>query len=204
MCKESAVYDATITLAMINGNEAVFTRGGLGTPGSPESLDLVILMEAVIDAAYESSDLEDQYRGCKVKAFRQGSVIVNFDLFFVEDADLSPSEVMDAIFNSLVNNTLSGGNGMIVAIPSSLQVSSQATTTTDQTWYNNPLYLSLLCVGCAVVVTVLIVGCICLLTSPKRRRKNSTSSSLVDMDMVDLNGKSEGVDGPAAEYGKYQ
>ncbi|XP_066302866.1 von Willebrand factor D and EGF domain-containing protein-like [Branchiostoma lanceolatum] len=203
MCKESTVYDATITLAMINGNEAVFTEDGLGTPGSPEFLDLVLLMEEVINAAYESSDLEDQYRGCKVKAFRQGSVIVDFDLFFVEDDDLPPSEVMDAIFNSLANNTLSGGNGMIVVIPSSLQVSSQATTATDQMWYNNPLYLSLLCVGCAVVVTILIVGAVCLLTSPNRRRKMVISDSTVAMNMADMNGKAEGIDGPAAEDDKY-
>ncbi|XP_066302604.1 von Willebrand factor D and EGF domain-containing protein-like isoform X1 [Branchiostoma lanceolatum] len=203
MCKESTVYDATITLAMINGNEAVFTEDGLGTPGSPEFLDLVLLMEEVINAAYESSDLEDQYRDCKVNAFRQGSVIVNFDLFFVEDADLSSSEVMDAIFNSLANNTLSGGNGMIVAIPSSLQVSSQATTATEQMWYNNPLYLSLLCVGCAVVVTILIVGAVCLLTSPNRRRKMVISDSTVAMNMADMNGKAEGIDGPAAEDDKY-
>ena len=74
---------------------------------------------------YESSDLHDLYRGCKVKAFRQGSVIVDFELFFVEEAALSSSDVMDAILNSLTNNTLSGENGLIVVIPTSLEVSPQ-------------------------------------------------------------------------------
>ncbi|XP_035688112.1 von Willebrand factor D and EGF domain-containing protein-like [Branchiostoma floridae] len=200
ICK---VYDATIILTTINGNEAVFTEDGLGTPGSQEFLDQAIMIKDMINAVYESSDLHDLYRGCKVNAFRQGSVIVDFEVFFVENADLSVSELKDAILNSLTNNTLSGENGVVVVIPSSLDVSPQATTATDQLWYNNPLYLSLLCVGCAVVATVLIVGTVCLLTSPKRRRKMVVNDSMVDMDMVDMNGKAEGIDGPAAEDDKY-
>ncbi|XP_078571537.1 von Willebrand factor D and EGF domain-containing protein-like [Branchiostoma floridae x Branchiostoma japonicum] len=203
ICKESSVYDATITLTTINGNKALFTEDGLGTPGSQEFVDQAILMKHMIDKVYESSDLHVLYRGCKVKAFRQGSVIVDFELFFVENADLSSSEVMDAILNSLTINTLTGENDVIVVIPASLDVSPQATTTNGQPWYNNPLYLSLLCVGCAVVATVLIVGTVCLLTSPKRRRKTVVDDSMVDLDMADMSGKSEGIDGPAAEYDTY-
>ncbi|XP_066302880.1 matrilin-2-like [Branchiostoma lanceolatum] len=202
-CKESTVYTGEITLATVNGNEAEFTEEGLGTPGSQEFIEMATLLEEAMNILLETGSLQDKFTGCKVRAFRQGSVIADFDVYFVEDADLSSSEVMDAILNGLSNNTLSGGNGAIVVIPTSLQVSSQATPATDQMWYNNPLYLSLLCVGCAVVVTVLIVGVVCLLTSPNRRRKMVISDSTVDMNMADMNGKAEGIDGPAAEDDKY-
>ncbi|KAI8515788.1 hypothetical protein Bbelb_066010 [Branchiostoma belcheri] len=204
MCKELTVYEAMITLMTINGNEAVFTEGGLGTPGSDKFLDLAVLIEEVINAVYENSVLQDKYRGCKVVTFRQGSVIVDFELYVLEDAELSSSDLRDAILNGLSNNTLSGTNGVIVVIPSSLQVSSQATTAPDQMWYNNPLYLTLLCVGCAVVVTTLIVGAVCLLTSPKRRRKMVVRDSMVAMGMTDMTGKDQGIDGPATEDGKYE
>ncbi|KAI8498260.1 hypothetical protein Bbelb_242040 [Branchiostoma belcheri] len=172
MCKELTVYEAMITLMTINGNEAVFTEGGLGTPGSDKFLGLAVLIEEV--------------------------------LYVLEDAELSSSELRDAILNGLSNNTLSGTNGVIVVIPSSLQVSSQATTAPNQMWYNNPLYLTLLCVGCAVVVTTLIVGAVCLLTSPKRRRKMVVRDSMVAMGMTDMTGKEQGIDGPATEDDKYE
>ncbi|XP_078703698.1 uncharacterized protein LOC144928879 [Branchiostoma floridae x Branchiostoma belcheri] len=204
MCKELTVYEAMITLMTINGNEAVFTEGGLGTPGSDEFLDLAVLIEEVINAVYENSGLQNKYRGCKVVTFREGSVIVDFELYVLEDAELSSSDLRDAILNGLSNNTLSGTNGVIVVIPSSLQVSSQATTAPDQMWYNNPLYLTLLCVGCAVVITTLIVGAVCLLTSPKRRRKMVVRDSMVAMGMTDMTGKDQGIDGPATEDDKYE
>ncbi|CAH1239253.1 VWDE [Branchiostoma lanceolatum] len=200
---ESLAFTGEITLTIVNGNEVVFTEEGLGTPGSQEFIEMATLLDEAIIALLHTGSLQDKFVGCKVKAFRQGSVIAEFDVYFVEDADLSSSEVMDAILNDLTNNTLSGENGVIVVIPSSLQVSSQATPATGQMWYNSPLYLSLLCVGCAVVVTVLIVGAVCLLTSPNRRRKMVISDSTVDINMADMNGKAEGIDGPAAEDDKY-
>ncbi|XP_078571571.1 uncharacterized protein LOC144859155 [Branchiostoma floridae x Branchiostoma japonicum] len=203
LCKESTVYTGEITVATFNGNEAVFTENGLGTPGSQEFIEMATLLEEAINVILDTNSHHDNFKGCKVRSFRQGSVIANFEVYVVENADLSASDLRDAILNNLTNNTLSGENGVIVVIPSSLQVSQQATAVTDQLWYNNPLYLSLLCVGCAVVVTVLIVGTVCLLTSPKRRRKMVIKDSTVDMDMANMSGKAEGIDGPAAEDDKY-
>ncbi|XP_066302464.1 von Willebrand factor D and EGF domain-containing protein-like [Branchiostoma lanceolatum] len=203
LCKEALAFTGEITLATFNGNEAVFTEEGLGTRGSQEFTEMATLLDEAIMALLHTGSLQDKVVGCKLKAFRQGSVIADFDVYFMEDADLSSSEVMDAILNGLTNNTLSGENGVIVVIPTSLQVSSQATPATEQMWYNSPLYLSLLCVGCAVVVTILIVGAVCLLTRPNRRRKMVISDSTVDMNMADLNRKAEGIDGPAAEDDKY-
>ena len=47
-CPESTVYAATIILTTINGNEAVFTEDGLGTPGSQEFVDHAILMKDMV------------------------------------------------------------------------------------------------------------------------------------------------------------
>ncbi|XP_019613804.1 PREDICTED: von Willebrand factor D and EGF domain-containing protein-like isoform X2 [Branchiostoma belcheri] len=204
LCKESTAFTGEITLTTFNGNKAVFTADGLGTPGSREFIEMATLLEEALNTILQSSSLQDKFLGCKVKTFRQGSVIAEFEIYVVEDAGLSPSDVMDAILNGLSNNTISGTNGVIVVIPSSLQVSSQATDAPDQMWYNNPMYLTLLCVGCAVLVTTLIVGAVCLLTSPKRRRKMVVRDSMADMGMTDMTGKDQGIDGPATEDDKYE
>ncbi|KAI8515802.1 hypothetical protein Bbelb_066150 [Branchiostoma belcheri] len=125
LCKESTAFTGEITLTTFNGNKAVFTADGLGTPGSREFIEMATLLEEALNTILQSSSLQDKFLGCKVKTFRQGSVIAEFEIYVVEDAGLSPSDVMDAILNGLSNNTISGTNGVIVVIPSSLQVSSQ-------------------------------------------------------------------------------
>ncbi|XP_019622001.1 PREDICTED: von Willebrand factor D and EGF domain-containing protein-like isoform X2 [Branchiostoma belcheri] len=157
-CKESMTLNAEVTISHIGTNEAVFTENGLGDPESEEFSTTAVAVETAINEILTTSDVENQYKGCKVTGFRSGSVIVLFGIHLSGEATVSASEIRDIMYAAiqLNNNTLGSGGSMLV-IPASIQV-SEAIPNEDTPWYRNPLYLVLLCVGLATVVTVGLVA----------------------------------------------
>ncbi|XP_019622003.1 PREDICTED: neurogenic locus notch homolog protein 2-like [Branchiostoma belcheri] len=193
-CKETTTFNTEVTISHIGTNEAVFTENGLGDPESEEFSTTKEEVEAAIDGIFATSDLDNRYKGCKVTGFRAGSVIAIFDVYLGEGGTVSTVEIKDILYAGiLLNNNTLGSAGSIVVIPSSILV-FKAVSNENAPWYKEPLYLALLCVGIAVVVTVGLVVVLLNYTGRKYRRCGPSTAKFDEYNMnMELTAKNPSV-----------
>ncbi|CAH1239237.1 VWDE [Branchiostoma lanceolatum] len=179
-CKETITFDAELTVSNIDSDEAVFTESGLGDPESEQFISTAEVVETAIEAILKASDLGG-YKGCKVTGFRSGSVIILFDVYVSGEETISATEIKYILYTGIqLNNNTLGSTGSIVVIPASLQV-SKALPNEDTPWTKEPLYLVLLCVGIAVVVTIGLV--VIMYYCAGRKKRNRSPENLGDIDL---------------------
>ncbi|XP_078573481.1 uncharacterized protein LOC144860210 [Branchiostoma floridae x Branchiostoma japonicum] len=129
------------------------------------------VVKDALDEHFEAGSLAGRYKGVKIKSFRAGSVIVRFDLY-LSQGPASVSTVTGAFYGNLRGNTF--GSSRVSILPSSLRVSEVAEDDPPTPWYKEPLYLALVCVGCAVGVTIAVVALMCYCKNNRlaRQRKH--------------------------------
>ncbi|XP_035658108.1 von Willebrand factor D and EGF domain-containing protein-like [Branchiostoma floridae] len=166
MCRELNAYEARLTVTHVNGDEVFFTSSGLGDPDSDVFGETATVVEALITEAFSAGSLERMYKGCDVKAFEYGSVIVVFDIYLTEES-IAKDRITTAFAQALQGNIL-GTNQTLTVVPSSFQVQEKVESASGP-WYNQPLYVALLCVGCVLVV---VVACTLTVFCCKRGKMN--------------------------------
>ncbi|XP_072518296.1 enteropeptidase [Salminus brasiliensis] len=112
---QAVTPNSTLSGSLVISEGAVFTQE-LKNKSSVEYKALAFDTELLISEAFGRSSLKDHFRRCKVTKFSQGSVIVDFDLFFRDAVDSKSAE------DELVSSVQSSG-GLIIDT-SSIQVSA--------------------------------------------------------------------------------
>ncbi|XP_066303069.1 von Willebrand factor D and EGF domain-containing protein-like [Branchiostoma lanceolatum] len=167
-CRESVKYPAEfeVTVTHIGGEELVFTPE-LSDTESEEFRETAMVLETALNGQFGSSRLGGRYKGAKVTSFRRGSVIARFDVYLSQGP--AADDVEDALYDALEDNAV-GSSGVRI-VPSSFKVTETEDDPTTP-WYQEPLYLALVCVGCAVGVTIAVVAlmCYCKNNRPIRKR----------------------------------
>ncbi|XP_078703010.1 von Willebrand factor D and EGF domain-containing protein-like isoform X1 [Branchiostoma floridae x Branchiostoma belcheri] len=157
-CRESLMYRAELTIVEIGGVQQSFTAE-LGDTESEEFDRTASVLKDALDEHFEASSLGGRYKGVKITSFGEGSVIARFDIY-LSQCPTSISTVTEAFYGNLQGHTF--GSSQVKIAPSSLQVSEVAEDNPEpEPWYKEPLYLTLVCAGCAVAVTAAIVAMIC-------------------------------------------
>ncbi|XP_078693842.1 von Willebrand factor D and EGF domain-containing protein-like isoform X3 [Branchiostoma floridae x Branchiostoma belcheri] len=164
-CRESLTYEAELTIVAIGGVQQSFTAE-LGDTESAEFERMASVVEDALDDHFNAG-LRARYKGVKIKSFRAGSVIVGFDIY-LSQGPASVSTVTQALYGNLQgNNTI--GSSQVTIVPSSFRVSEVNNDSTSP-WYHEPLYLALVCAGCAVAVTAVTVAMICCYTKHSKKQ----------------------------------
>ncbi|XP_035690546.1 uncharacterized protein LOC118425665 isoform X2 [Branchiostoma floridae] len=111
---------------------------------------------------FSSSNLRDTFDSVEVTGFSPGSIKVDFLLRFNSSTPIARDKVMDV----LAGRTNIGG----LQIDGSVTSISEVTADEDNVaWYNDPIYISVISVGAAVVFTVIIVLVISRATKSHRK-----------------------------------
>ncbi|XP_035689592.1 von Willebrand factor D and EGF domain-containing protein-like [Branchiostoma floridae] len=167
-CRESITYEAELTIIEIGGVKQSFTAE-MGDTESQDFRRTASVVRIALDEHFEAGSLAGRYKGVKIKSFRAGSVIVRFDLY-LSQGPASVSTVTGAFYGNLRGNTF--GSSRVSVLPSSLRVSEVAKDDLPITtpWYKEPLYLALVCIGCAVGVTIAVVVLMCYCKNNSQRK----------------------------------
>ncbi|KAG9266194.1 enteropeptidase [Astyanax mexicanus] len=107
--------NSTLSGSLTISKGAVFTQE-LKNKSSVEFKALAFDTELLISEAFGWSSLKDNFRSCRVTEFSQGSVVVDFELFFLDAVDSKSAE--DELVASVQTN------GGLVIDTSSIQVSA--------------------------------------------------------------------------------
>ncbi|CAH1233157.1 TNC [Branchiostoma lanceolatum] len=134
-------------------------------------------VEQELGNVFGNSDLGDTYDSVEVTGFSPGSIKVDFMVRFHSPTPIAS----DTVLAVLSGRTNIGG----------LQIDGAVTSITDVTgdeskaaWYDNPIYISVICVGAAVVVTAIVVLVICC--ARKRRHKTMPADNHWPFDNVPM------------------
>ncbi|XP_078656298.1 uncharacterized protein LOC144902628 [Branchiostoma floridae x Branchiostoma belcheri] len=156
-CRKSMKHPAEfeVTVTHIGGAELVFTPE-LSDSESEEFQETAMILETALNE-HLSDSLRGWYKGVKITSFREGSVIARFDIYLSQGPS-DEDEVEDAISEALEDSTL-GSSGVRI-VPSSFNI-IRPEDVPSTPWYKQPLYLALVCIGCAAAVTIAVVALMC-------------------------------------------
>ncbi|XP_066502418.1 enteropeptidase [Hoplias malabaricus] len=110
----AVTQNSTLSGSLMISEGAVFTDE-LRNQSSLEFKALAFDTELLISEAFGHSSLKDQFRRCRVTKFSKGSVVVSFDIFFLDAVDFKSVE------NELVSNIQT--SGQLVINTDSIQIS---------------------------------------------------------------------------------
>ncbi|XP_035689594.1 von Willebrand factor D and EGF domain-containing protein-like [Branchiostoma floridae] len=174
-CRESVKYPAEfeVTVTHIDEDELVFTPA-LGDAESEEFRETAMSLETALTEYFGASRLGGLYSGVKIKSFRRGSVIARFDVY-LSQSPADEDDVEDALYKALENITV-GSSGVRI-VPSSFNV-IKTEDDPPTPWYKEPLYLALVCTGCAVGVTIAVVVLMCYCKSNSKKKRHIVDESV--------------------------
>ncbi|CAH1261569.1 FCGBP [Branchiostoma lanceolatum] len=156
-CRESMRFVAELTVVKIGGAEQNF-RAELGDTESEDFKGTASTVKNALDEHFEASSLGGRYKGVNITSFRAGSLVVRFDIY-LSQGPASASTVTEAFFGNLRGDTF--GSSQVTIVPSSVKIYDAANEDPLPPWHNEPLYVTLVSVGCATALTAFIVTLIC-------------------------------------------
>ncbi|XP_066271627.1 63 kDa sperm flagellar membrane protein-like [Branchiostoma lanceolatum] len=178
-CRESLTYEAELTIVDIGGVPQIFTAE-MSDPGSEVFERSASVVRVALNEHFEASSLSRRYKGVKITAFRDGSVIVRFDVY-LSQGPASVSAVTGAFYGNLQGDTF--GSSQVTVEPSSFRVFDVVEDNLTSPWYDEPLYLTLVCAGCAVTLTAIIVTLICCYAKRSGQQKKRNEVDIVHPEL---------------------
>ncbi|XP_078614393.1 enteropeptidase-like [Branchiostoma floridae x Branchiostoma japonicum] len=116
-------------------------------------------VENALDEHFEASSLRGRYKGAKIMSFREGSVIIRFDIY-LSQGPASASMVAEA-FNENLQHGNTFGSSQVTIVPSAVNIYDVAEEEPLPPWYSEPLHVTLVCAGCALTAHIVISICCC-------------------------------------------
>ncbi|XP_035676194.1 von Willebrand factor D and EGF domain-containing protein-like [Branchiostoma floridae] len=186
-CRESLTYEAELTIVEIGGVQQRFTAK-LDDPESEEFRRTASVVENALSEHFEASSLSGRCKGVKITSFREGSVIVRFDIY-LSQGPASVSMVTEAFYGNISDNTF--GSAQVTIVPSSLTVSEVVKDGPTTPWYHEPLYLTLVCAGCAVTLIAIVVTLICWYIKHSGQQKKQNKVDAVDHTQLPMTNRQQ-------------
>ncbi|XP_019614645.1 PREDICTED: uncharacterized protein LOC109462534 [Branchiostoma belcheri] len=136
---------------------------------SDEFKTLATEVQQELDNVYRNSDLGGTYHSVEVTGFSRGSVRVDFMVRF--NSPTATPIASDDVLAVLEGRTDIGGLQIDHTVTSISEVTEDGES---YVWYKNPIYILALCVGAAVIVTILVI--LVVWRAKKSRRKMDIAS----------------------------
>ncbi|CAH1238490.1 FBN1 [Branchiostoma lanceolatum] len=152
-CDELVKKGCEMTIDQIGGVKQIFTPA-LSNQQSSEFSSFSSRVEFQLYEGFKNSSISELYEGSQVTSCQAGSIIVNFEVFLIQDSSSTVENVTKAFLEVLNGSTF----GSITIVPSSWRVYEIAEANTTPAWYTVELYLTLVFAACAVVITAAVVA----------------------------------------------
>ncbi|XP_019634589.1 PREDICTED: uncharacterized protein LOC109477683 [Branchiostoma belcheri] len=136
---------------------------------SDEFKNLAAEVQEELDNVYRNSDLRGTYHSVEVTGFSRGSVRVDFMVRF--NSPTATPIASDDVLAVLEGKTNIGGLQIDHTVTSISEVTGEGES---YVWYNNPINILALCVGAAVIFTILVI--LVIWRAKKSRRKMDIAS----------------------------
>ncbi|KAI8486978.1 hypothetical protein Bbelb_352380 [Branchiostoma belcheri] len=141
---------------------------------SDEFKNLAAEVQEELGNVYRNSDLGGTYHSVEVTGFSPGSVRVDFEVRF--NSPTATPIASDDVLAVLEGRTDIG----VLQIDHTVTSISEVTKDGESyVWYNNPIYILALCVGAAVIVTILVI-----LVVWRAKRRGSQNATVVQTNLL--------------------